>query len=432
MEPFIVGPIHGQDQILGGLDDEGIGPGETPGRPGLPPHVLRTPATGESGVRGEPPWWPPPVSTARKCSMTTPITAGHARQLPAFPDLLSAALDAATDGLAVVDAGGRVLFRNRAARRFLGGASRCEFRRPDGGLVEADDAVHTQALRGVVTPRMDVAVGDRIAEVTAEVLPGGETVVLGWRDVTAARQHADVLAGFAQVIAHDLRNPLCVVEMGSAQLGDALAEVSDCPARREAEDALDRIGRAAARMQALIGDLLADVTAAQAEPRRTPVMLGDLVSEVAAGWLDLAAGASGPVPWFTIGELPVVLGDMALLRQLLENLIGNAVKYTAPGVVPHVTVRAEHTASGSVAVHVDDNGIGVPVGERAAVFNDFHRAGAGDGSRAGFPGFGLGLGICRRIVERHGGTIRVDDNPAGAGSRFTITLPGGERDIRPS
>lgn len=126
-----------------------------------------------------------------------------------------------------------------------------------------------------------------------------------------------------------------------------------------------------------------------------------------------------PVPRFEIGPLGAVDADPVLTRQLLENLVGNAVRYTAPGTTPSVAITSVPEPDGFVRVHVDDNGIGIPADQRDAVFDNFHRA----HRSGGYPGSGLGLTICKRIVERHGGTIRAGDTPDHTGTRITFTLP---------
>ncbi|WP_308285381.1 sensor histidine kinase [Actinoplanes hulinensis] len=130
--------------------------------------------------------------------------------------------------------------------------------------------------------------------------------------------------------------------------------------------------------------------------------------------------ASGrPEPRFAIGELPAVQADPVLVRQLIDNLVGNAIKYTAPGVVPALRITAVQDET-MVTVRIVDNGIGIPEGQHEAIFGNFHRAHVS----GGYQGTGLGLAICRRIVERHGGTITATDDPAG-GTCFTFTLPNG-------
>ncbi|WP_426508257.1 ATP-binding protein [Dactylosporangium sp. McL0621] len=105
-------------------------------------------------------------------------------------------------------------------------------------------------------------------------------------------------------------------------------------------------------------------------------------------------------------------------RAAADNLVGNAVKYTAPGTVPRIAITSAIDEERLVRVEIADNGIGIPPGQHDAIFTNFHRA----HRAAGYAGTGLGLAICKRIVERHGGTIGATDNPGG-GSRFTFTLP---------
>jgi signal transduction histidine kinase len=112
-----------------------------------------------------------------------------------------------------------------------------------------------------------------------------------------------------------------------------------------------------------------------------------------------------------------VRADAAMMRQLLDNLIGNAVKYVAPGVRPHIIISAQQDGD-NLLLTVDDNGIGVPPEQRRSIFENFQRA------AYEYTGTGIGLAICQRIVERHGGSIMVEGNPHGDGSRFSLTLPG--------
>ncbi len=126
----------------------------------------------------------------------------------------------------------------------------------------------------------------------------------------------------------------------------------------------------------------------------------------------------------TVGQLPVLAAHPALLRQVFGNLIGNAVKYVAAGVAPQVAVTARQTTSGW-SFAVADNGIGIPAAARRRVFRLFHRE-----TSSGYEGTGIGLTTCKRIVERHGGTMGVepagdtgDTRAAGNGSVFTFTIP---------
>jgi signal transduction histidine kinase len=116
--------------------------------------------------------------------------------------------------------------------------------------------------------------------------------------------------------------------------------------------------------------------------------------------------------------LPAVTADPAMLRHVLDNLVGNALKYVQPDTRPRVEVRAGTAAEGWVRIEVADRGIGIPDEHKPAVFERFHRAHTG----SGYAGTGLGLAICRRIVERHGGEVGVADNPGG-GTVFHFTVP---------
>jgi signal transduction histidine kinase len=116
------------------------------------------------------------------------------------------------------------------------------------------------------------------------------------------------------------------------------------------------------------------------------------------------------------------------MRQLLQNLIGNAIKFRRPGVAPHVVVRA-HPATHAQAdaeivweLRVADNGIGLEPANAERIFKPFERLHA----HATFEGSGLGLAVCARIVERHGGRIRAEGQP-GTGTTFVVTLPAAHR-----
>jgi signal transduction histidine kinase len=118
-----------------------------------------------------------------------------------------------------------------------------------------------------------------------------------------------------------------------------------------------------------------------------------------------------------IGTLPTVVADTTLIAHVLDNLIGNAIKYTPAGAVPEIEVSARRLADGTVRIDVADRGIGIPAADRPKLFDAFHRC----GNSSGYAGTGLGLNICRRVVERHGGRIGAEDNPGG-GTRFWFTL----------
>ncbi|MGE5506267.1 MAG: sensor histidine kinase [Actinomycetota bacterium] len=226
-----------------------------------------------------------------------------------------------------------------------------------------------------------------------------------------ARSNAE-LENFAYVASHDLQEPLRM--MGSyAQLverryGGALDG--------DGREFLGYISEGAGRMKAMIDDLLAYSRVDRGVPERDEVDM-ELVVDAALANLAAALTESQAVI-VRPSPLPMVQGELGLLVRLLQNLIGNAVKYRRPGAVPHVTVSAEADGSGW-RFSVADDGIGIPEDARERVFMIFQRL----HGREAYAGTGIGLAICRKIVERHGGRIWVDEAPGG-GSVFRFTLPG--------
>jgi signal transduction histidine kinase len=233
---------------------------------------------------------------------------------------------------------------------------------------------------------------------------------------TRLRQREVELAGFAAVAAHDLKAPLATIGGYAGLLDDELGDVGAGP-----REFVDQISQGVARMTRLIDDLLAYASADEATPRLQPVHLDRVVAEVVA---ERTAHLVAERPSIDVGPLPVVAADPLLVRQVLDNLLGNALKYVRHGTIPRISVSARPHPSGW-RVEVADNGIGVPDDERLVLFGAFQRLRGAEG----YAGTGLGLAICERIVTRHGGTIGVDANPGG-GSRFWFTLPAADEDAR--
>ncbi|GIH79118.1 hypothetical protein Plo01_55470 [Planobispora longispora] len=354
------------------------------------------------------------------------------KEVSAQAGMLSAIVESIHDGLVVIDADGRFLLSNPAARRLLGvdgvAGSVADHRLsyPDGTPLPVERMPYRLALAGHEVRDMDVLVRapgmaeNRLLNVSATRLPVNDgAAVVVFHDVTEERRNRDELAAFAGVVAHDLLNPLTTLDGWTQILADAVEAGPGDGAPGEVGISLDHIQRASSRMRELIQDLLAHTTARDAPITPVPIDLGKVVREVAAARGDLPEGAEGgQAPIFHIGELDGVRADRALLRQLLDNLIGNAVKYTAPGVRPEITVTSATERPDWIRVEIADRGIGIPQGQHEVIFENFHRAHRG----GPYTGSGLGLAICKRIVERHGGSIGVEDNPGG-GSRFHFTLP---------
>ncbi|WP_433052768.1 ATP-binding protein [Dactylosporangium sp. CS-033363] len=364
----------------------------------------------------------------RRLTATSREAAAHSR-------LLTTIVNSMSEGVSVVRPDHTWIMRNPAAMALLGGVTSGDgtvahpghygLFHPDGTPLPGEEMAHIQALGGHDVRGQEVLIRNagvpegRILDVSATRLPDEGGAVVVFHDVTAERRHRDELSSFAGVVAHDLLNPLTTIDGWAENLADTLATMPPGdPAVRDAGDSLARITRASARMRHLINDLLAYTTARNAAIAPVDVPLRDLVVEVTNARTDLAAAAGTPAPEFSLGRLDDVQADPVLLRQLLDNLVGNAVKYTAPGTVPRIEIASTVDRDGLVRISLADNGIGIPAGHHDAIFTNFHRA----HRSSGYAGTGLGLAICKRIVERHGGTIAATDNPGG-GSRFTFTLP---------
>jgi signal transduction histidine kinase len=224
-----------------------------------------------------------------------------------------------------------------------------------------------------------------------------------------ARSNAD-LDQFASIASHDLQEPLRKVRTFTEQV--ATTE-SDRISERGA-DYLARANRAAERMQGLIQDLL-QFSRVTTNPR--PFVRVDLNTVAAEALDDLSLEIEGTDAVVSIGELPTIHADPLQMRQLTLNLISNAIKFRREGVPPEVEISAE-VLDGSVQITVADNGIGFEPQYSTRIFRVFERL----HGRTEYPGTGIGLALCHKIVGRHGGRI-VAESQLGEGATFTVTLP---------
>ncbi len=222
------------------------------------------------------------------------------------------------------------------------------------------------------------------------------------------------LRDFAYIVSHDLKAPVRKVAMFGELLTESLAGKLD----EDEQENFDFMIEGATRMQELIDALL---TYSRVQTRAKPmeqVDLNEVVEDMKEVELALQLEEAGGV--IEVPEpLPIVHADPSQMHQLLQNLIGNGLKYQQEGVPPVVTVRGKEDGN-MVRIEVQDNGIGIEEEHYEKVFGMFQRLHTDD------KGTGVGLAVCKRIVERHGGEIGVVSKP-GEGSRFWFTVPGGER-----
>ncbi len=229
------------------------------------------------------------------------------------------------------------------------------------------------------------------------------------RAAELARSNAE-LDQFASIASHDLQEPLRKVRTFTEQ-------VSKMESQRLSEkgrDYLERANTAAERMQQLIEDLLKFSRVATHGRPFAPVDLGVLTRAVID---DLEAQVHEAQATVTVGRLPTVRGDELQLRQLMQNLISNALKFRRADAPAVVAISGE-IRHGTVLLTVRDNGIGFEAQYSQRIFRVFERL----HGRSSYPGTGIGLALCRKIAERHGGTI-VGDGEPGIGATFTVTMP---------
>jgi PAS domain S-box-containing protein len=242
----------------------------------------------------------------------------------------------------------------------------------------------------------------RVAERTAQLEAARERLERSNRE----------LEQFAYVASHDLQEPLRKL----SAFGDLLTTELGGKLAGDAQDYLARMLAAVARMQALISDLLSLSRVTTRAKPFTPTDLNQTLRDVLSDLEPRLQPTGGRVEADT---LPTLDADPIQMHQLLQNLIGNAVKFHKPEQPPVVTLRLQpEPPAGHCQILVADNGIGFDPKYAERIFGIFQRL----HGRDAYEGTGIGLAVCRKIVERHHGTVTATGQP-GAGAQFLVTLP---------
>jgi len=347
-------------------------------------------------------------------------------------------LDTMADALFVIDADARIRVINGAVRHLLGfNDSELLGRSIDTLEVAAGDqtisrTLHELARRGPIRDQErvlrqknsgePVAVSISISPVSEGEVQQGAVVIardIRERKVAEEELHAAMrrfeqsnreLEDFAYVASHDLQEPLRKIQA----FGDRLKAKYATDLPEQAKDYIERMQSAANRMQVLINDLL---TFSRVTTKAQPFVHVDLeqVARDVAHDLEVRTHEAGA--HIDIGELPSIDADPLQMRQLLQNLISNALKFRREEVPPLVSISGS-TAGDTASIVVADNGIGFDEKYAERIFTMFERL----HGRGVYEGTGIGLAICRKIAERHGGEIAARSTP-GEGSTFTVTLP---------
>jgi signal transduction histidine kinase len=317
--------------------------------------------------------------------------------------LLGTVFESINEALVLMDTQGTVQLHNAAAVQILG----------SGRLTsEPGRWLRRMAERPTFTyPYNRDGSEDGLRILAVQLAPvqyaGSDSVGAIVRDVTTEQRRIEELASFAAVAAHDLKSPLAAVQGWIEVAEDALEGDPGM-----AVEALERGRHATDRMSREIEDWLTYNVAREGVVQPEAIALQPCLDAIAASY---------PGVDIVVRTPDTVMVDPTLLRHLLANLIGNAVKYTRPGERPSVAVRSFSGGDrGWVRLYVVDAGIGIPEGEEVAIFEPFRRA----STVGNYEGSGLGLALCKRIVRRHGGLISAQRNE-GPGTTITLTLPQG-------
>lgn len=272
--------------------------------------------------------------------------------------------------------------------------------------------------------RMITAAGEiRWLSWSATIIPSEEVVVANLKDMTDCkvreqmietrtanleRSNAD-LERFAFMASHDLQEPLRMVASFGQQLEKHYKGQLDARADRYIHYVVD----GALRMQSLISSLL---SYSRLEQTKLTFETIDSAEAVRTGLRNLAAALQESQAIVTVGSLPEVQADPGMLAHLFQNLIANSIKFRRDGP-PRITISVSRS-EGEFVFLVEDEGIGIKPEDAERVFGLFQRL----HSKAEYPGSGMGLAICQKIVQRHGGRIWVESEP-GKGSRFYFAIP---------
>lgn len=371
----------------------------------------------------------------------------RAQQLQKLQRAYELILNSAGEGICGLDMDGKVTFANPAAAKMMGFQVSEMVGLPAREVFPDFIQPHATTNKEKAPSPFEVTTkGSGGTKFSAEVLrnpisEGERTVgeVLLFKDITERKQADDALnrkaeelarsnaelEQFAFVASHDLQEPLRKIQA----FGDRLKSKCDAANLQEGRDYLDRMQSAAARMQTLIYDLLTFSRVISRTEPFVPINLNQVVSDIIS---DLEVRIEKTGGRVEVDELPTIEADATQMRQLLQNLIGNALKFHAPGKPPvvKVTSRLLPTQPTSAEdetnqfgrqvcqISVSDNGIGFDEKYLEKIFAVFQRL----HGRQEYEGTGIGLAVCRRIAERHGGSITAQSKP-GEGATFLITLP---------
>jgi len=373
--------------------------------------VARSLATGSLTSR------PPLSSTGELGELATAIhrlaehLGGRMEELQSEDALLTALIESLNEGVVAIGPQKQAVRINQAGRALLRVNDRMPFpadrlpRHPELQL-----AIQS-ALEGEITEPVELMLGDRTVSLTARPLSGGGAV-LALFDLTRIRQLELIRRDFVANVSHELRTPLTVI----AGFAETLAD--DDPPEDTRRHFASTIRTHARRMQRIVDDLL-DLSRLESGrwlPETVSVDVRTAADEVLGGVKRIADHKGLSLATLVDESAGTVIADRTAVRQVLSNLVENAVRHTASG---SVTVFAKRDGDG-VWIGVNDTGPGIPSEHLSRIFERFYRVDVGRDRESG--GTGLGLAIVKHLVEAHGGRVTARSDP-GNGTRIAAFFP---------
>jgi two-component system phosphate regulon sensor histidine kinase PhoR len=316
------------------------------------------------------------------------------------------------DGVIVVDQEGRLVLANQTARAAFGVQDPNPIGKPARDLFQHIDLLEVLNDEKRSRPsRSEITLEDgRVFNAQSTTIPDvGMAIIM--QDITHLKELDRIKSDFVSTVSHDLRSPLTAI-LGYVELIDRAGPITE-----QQREFIHRVQFSVNNITALINDLL-DLGRIEAgfDARKEIVPLAAIINYAIEGLRSRLAEKDQDLVTEITPNLPTVLGNPVRLRQLMGNLIGNAIKYTpAHG---KLAVRG-HAEEDQIIIQVSDNGPGIPATDQPYIFDKFYR---GSNIPMDTPGTGLGLAIVKSIVDNHQGRIWVD-SVVGQGTTFTVVLP---------
>jgi PAS domain S-box-containing protein len=324
---------------------------------------------------------------------------------------LEAILKQVDDGVIVLDKELRVMMINQAVRKAFALENDEVLGLPVAEVLHDEEMLQVFRDTNADGSHLEVQGKDgRVFNMRVTRIPDVGTVA-SMHDISYLKELDQLKGDFVNTVSHDLRSPLTAI-LGYVELIERAGEVNEQQA-----EFIRRVKSSVASTTDLIGDLLnlGRVEVGTLDDVDS-VQLQDLVTEVIEALMARVEDKRQTLRMAAKGKIPAVRGSRTQLKQAIDNLIGNAIKFTPEGGEIRVMLRREDM---QVILHVADNGPGIPPEEQARVFEKFYRA---SNTQERVAGTGLGLAIVKRVIDNHRGRIWVDSKVA-EGSIFTVVLP---------